>query len=65
LALAVLDGGMNVALALGLVLTLAGLVAYVVGILTPYPARSLSVTAVIVGITLAAVGRSDSRGGTA
>ena len=56
---------MNVALALGLVLTLAGLVAYVVGILTPYPARSLSVTAVIIGITLAAVGRSDSRGGTA
>lgn len=51
---------MNTALAAGLALTLAGLVGYLVGIVAPYPGRAFSVTGVMVGITLLAIGRSDA-----
>jgi|AntRauTorcE11898_2_1112593.scaffolds.fasta_scaffold17370_2 hypothetical protein len=44
--------------ALGAALLVAGLVGYTVGIETAYPGRSFSVTAVMVGIGLLAVGRS-------
>ena len=40
----------------GLVLVAAGLVGYVVGIVQAYPGRALSVTGVMVGIALVAVG---------
>jgi|AntDeeMinimDraft_5_1070356.scaffolds.fasta_scaffold129322_2 hypothetical protein len=40
----------------GLVLTVGGVVGYLVGLATPYPGRAFSVTAVIVGITLASIG---------
>ena len=47
---------MNAAMAAGLALTLAGVVGYVVGLTVPYPGRAFSVTGVMVGITLLAVG---------
>ncbi|MFC7138869.1 hypothetical protein ACFQMA_03335 [Halosimplex aquaticum] len=50
---------MNAQLALGLGLTALGLLGYVVGIETAYPGRSFAVTAVMVGVTMAAIGRSN------
>ena len=47
---------MNRALAAGVALTLVGLVGYVVGIAVAYPGRAFSVTGVMVGITLLAIG---------
>jgi len=41
---------------LGLAITLAGLLAYAVGVLEPYAGRALSLTLVMVGLTVAAVG---------
>jgi len=41
----------------GLTLAVAGLVGYVVGIYVAYPGRSFSITVVMVGIALAAIGR--------
>ncbi|MGB9985790.1 hypothetical protein [Salarchaeum japonicum] len=41
----------------GSLLTALSLLAYVVGVLQPYPGRALSITGVMVGVTLAAVGR--------
>lgn len=49
---------MNRILSAGIALSLAGLVAYAAGILTAYPGRSFSVTALMVGVTLLAIGRS-------
>ncbi|WP_436930459.1 hypothetical protein [Halosimplex halobium] len=49
---------MRAALPVGLALTAAGTVGYAVAVAAPYPGRSLSVTAVMVGVTLAAIGRS-------
>jgi len=49
---------MKPALALGVALTAVGTTGYAVGVWAPYPGRSLSVTAVMVGLTLAAIGRS-------
>jgi len=49
---------MRAPLALGLALTAVGTVGYAVGVGTAYPGRSLSVAAVMVGVTLAAIGRS-------
>jgi len=43
--------------AAGSALTVLGLVGYAVGVSTPYPGRAFAVTAVMVGVTLAAVGR--------
>ena len=49
---------MNRSLGAGLVLSAVGFVGYAVGVWMVYPARSFSVTALMVGITLAAIGRS-------
>jgi hypothetical protein len=40
----------------GVVLTVLGLVGYAAGVLAPYPGRAFSVTGVMVGLTLVAVG---------
>jgi hypothetical protein len=50
---------MNTVLALGLGLTVAGLAGYAAGVAVPYPGRAFSVTALLAGMTLLAVGRSD------
>lgn len=58
---------MNRSLGVGLVLSVVGLVGYAAGIWLVYPGRSFSVTAVMVGVTLAAIGRSangDAEGST-
>jgi hypothetical protein len=47
---------MNRIRAAGVTLTAGGVAAYLAGLATPYPGRAFSVTAVIVGITLASVG---------
>ena len=47
---------MNRTRAIGLALLLAGLLGYVVGVLVPYPGRAFSITAVMVGVTLTAIG---------
>ncbi|WP_132059852.1 hypothetical protein [Halorussus amylolyticus] len=47
---------MNIALLAGLALTVAGLAGYLVGITAPYPGRAFSVSGVMVGITLLAIG---------
>lgn len=41
----------------GAVLTLAGVLGYAAGVAVPYPGRSFSLTAVMLGATLYAVGR--------
>lgn len=43
-------------------LALVGLVGYVVGIVTPYPGRAFSLSAVMVGVTLLVVARGLSGG---
>ncbi len=40
----------------GAVLTALAVVGYVVGVVAPYPGRALSLTALMVGLTLAAIG---------
>lgn len=47
---------MNRTRAAGLALTAGGVAGYLAGLVTPYPGRAFSVTAVIVGITLASLG---------
>lgn len=47
---------MNGALAAGLALTLLGVAGYIVGTAVAYPGRAFSVTSVMVGITLLAIG---------
>lgn len=42
----------------GVVLTLGGLAGYALGTATAYPGRAFSVTAVMLGVTLYAVGAS-------
>lgn len=54
----VLGRDMNVQFAIGLGLTVLGLLGYLVGIETAYPGRAFAVTVVMVGVTLAAIGRS-------
>jgi hypothetical protein len=44
----------------GAVLSVAGVCGYVGGVLVAYPGRAFSLTAIMVGITLAAIG--DGRG---
>lgn len=51
---------MNTVSAIGLGLTVGGVVAYFAGMAVVYPGRAFSVTAVMVGVTLLAVGRSDA-----
>jgi len=43
----------------GLALAAGGVVAYLVGVAAPYPGRAFSLTAVMTGVTMLAVGRSD------
>lgn len=50
--------GVNRVLALGLVLTLAGLAGYLLGLSVPYWGRAFSVTAMMVGIALVAMRRA-------
>lgn len=45
--------------ALGLLLTAVGVVGYAAGLVAPYEGRAFSVTAVMAGITLAAIGSAD------
>ena len=47
---------MNIALAVGVALATAGLTGYLVGLVVAYPGRAFSVTGVMVGITLIAIG---------
>lgn len=49
--------------AVGLALTGLGVIGYVIGLLATYPGRAFSITAVMVGVTLVAIGDRD--GGTA
>ena len=49
---------MTAALAAGGALTAAGVVGYLVGVVAPYPGRAFSVSGVMVGITLLAIGRA-------
>jgi hypothetical protein len=50
---------MNRTLSFGVALTALGVVGYGLGIAVAYPGRSFSVTAVMVGIALLAVGYGD------
>lgn len=43
---------------LGAVVTAGGTAGYLAGILAPYPGRAFSVTALMVGVTLLAVGNA-------
>lgn len=47
---------MNGALGAGVALSVAGVVGYVVGVIAPYPGRAFAITAVMLGMTLVAVG---------
>jgi len=49
---------MNRLFVAGVALTLVGIAGYVVGTTVAYPGRSASVTAVMIGLTVAAVGHS-------
>lgn len=49
---------MNRTLALGIALTGGGVLGYAAGIVTPYPGRAFTVTAVMVGVTLLAIGQN-------
>lgn len=50
------DEGMNRIRAAGLTILLAGILGYVAGVYAPYSGRAFSITAVMVGIALAAIG---------
>ncbi|MBX0324596.1 hypothetical protein EGH21_16325 [Halomicroarcula sp. F13] len=43
----------------GAALTVAGILGYALGVTTPYPGRSFSMTALMLGLTVLAVGRSN------
>jgi hypothetical protein len=48
----------------GIALSILGVAGYAAGVAIPYPGRAFSVTAVMVGLTLVAIGRSlDSPNG--
>lgn len=49
----------------GVGLFVAGIVGYVAGVYVAYPGRAFSVTAVMVGISIAAIAHRTTRGGTA
>jgi hypothetical protein len=51
---------MNSTLGIGIALSVLGLLGYAAGVWTPYPGRAFSVTAVMVGLTLVAIGRAGS-----
>ncbi|WP_262178575.1 hypothetical protein [Haloarcula laminariae] len=56
---------MNTVSGTGLVLSAGGVAGYLVGLAAPFPGRAFSLTAVMVGVTLFAVGRSDAPEATA
>lgn len=43
-------------------LTVVGVCGYVVGVLVAYPGRAFSLTAIMIGITLASIGESQGAG---
>lgn len=45
---------------LGYALTAAGVGGYVLGLLAPYPGRAFSITAAMIGVTLAAFGGASA-----
>jgi hypothetical protein len=47
---------MDRVVAAGAILTIAGLVGYLIGVLAPYPGRGFSLSGIMVGLTLLAVG---------
>lgn len=49
---------MNFSTATGAVLTIGGLAGYVAGITVSYPGRSFTVTVVMVGLAVLAIGRA-------
>jgi hypothetical protein len=49
---------MNAVSLVGATLSVGGVAAYLVGVAVAYPGRSFSLTAVMVGVTMVAVGRS-------
>lgn len=53
---------MNRTFLTGLVVVTIGLAGYLAGIAVAYPGRALSVTAIMIGVTLVAVGRADGVG---
>ncbi|WP_435318157.1 hypothetical protein [Haloarchaeobius sp. TZWSO28] len=53
---------MNRTFVAGAALTMLGLVGYGIGVVAPYPGRAFSVTGVMIGLTLAAVGSDFGRG---
>lgn len=54
---------MNGAFVAGIVLTVVGLAGYLAGLATPYPGRAFSVAAIMIGVTLAAIGTANGRAG--
>ena len=56
---------MNSLTGLGAALSVGGVVGYIAGTAVAYPGRAFTLTAVMVGVTLLAVGRSDPAEGTA
>jgi hypothetical protein len=54
--------GMNRTLLVGAVLLVAGLAVYAPGVVRPFPGRAFSITAVMVGLLLVAVGRAGAGG---
>ena len=55
---------MNTVSTLGAVLTAVGILGYVAGVLSSYPGRSFSLTALMFGLTLVALARSSGGDGT-
>lgn len=51
---------MNRTLAVGVALTAASVLGYAAGVLGPYPGRAFSLTGLMVGLTLAAVGSGET-----
>ncbi|MGQ5518001.1 hypothetical protein [Halococcus saccharolyticus] len=47
---------MNRVLGTGMGLTVLGLFGYMVGVLSPYPGRAVSITGVMAGVTLTVIG---------
>ena len=54
---------MDSAFTAGIAVTAVGVVAYATGTVVAYPGRSFSLTAVMVGLTLAAIEGANGRGG--
>lgn len=54
---------MDSTFAAGIAITVVGVAGYAVGTEVAYPGRAFAVTAVMVGLALAAVGSANGRGG--